>query len=89
MVKRSPQSILAAAPASPEPSEEHGVAVTHPLFGVVKGREPGKWLAVRYLDGKAEPITAKRNGKDLGESKHFAVARALEAFKISLLGRHA
>lgn len=69
--------------AVPEPQ---GVKVTHPLFGVVKGAD-GKWLAVRYLDGVALPITPSRGGKDTGESKHFAVARAVEAFRVALQTR--
>lgn len=64
------------------------VLLTQALFGVTYlGNE--KWLAVEMDRGVVRSLSPKRGGADAGEAKHFAVARAAEAFKVSVLGRRA
>lgn len=63
--------------------------VSATTFGIVPGEE-GRWLAVRVRNFAGNVyqhvLTPKRHGKDLGESKHLAVGRVLEAFQEFSMG---
>lgn len=70
---------------TPPPPTEAPVGLMHPLFGVTKGLEPGKWLAVRLVNGVVEVLTPPRGGRHTGEQLHFATARVVDSFKTSVL----
>jgi hypothetical protein len=75
-----PQARHEARVATPPQPAEPQLRLTKPLFGVTDG-EDGKSVAVKYVDGKVVALTPKRDGRNVGESLHIAVARAYEAFK--------
>lgn len=70
---------------TPPTAPEATLPLLQPLFGVTKGLEPGKWVAVRFHNGTTETLTPKRGGRDTGEQLHFATARVVDAFKASVL----